>query len=262
MKVYLHISKSLLKKSIHRDLISILRENLSQDMDIVDNLADSDIVYIFGAWRMQDAIFARKVRQMGIPYILIPLGHISRWNIEHYLIKRIIQSVLYQKLLAKKAGCIITTSKLEDTYLKKLKWNQNIIYVTNCLYSQVTTNSETANEIWQCGNKILTSFTQEKEEKIHKITDDEIIYQILLIKNRMPHQNIPFQMVDQLHCLLKNTEYNDDELEEKIEKMKLKKFSESLFAVTMEKTGLTEGFIPFPQKVNKLSKKINKYIKF
>ena len=55
-------------------------------MDIVDNLADSDIVYIFGAWRMQDAIFARKVRQMGIPYILIPLGHISRWNIEHYLI--------------------------------------------------------------------------------------------------------------------------------------------------------------------------------
>lgn len=87
-------------------------------MDIVDNLADTDIVYIFGAWRMQDAIFARKVRQMGIPYILIPLGHISRWNIEHYLIKRIIQSVLYQKLLAKKAGCIITTSKLEDTYLK------------------------------------------------------------------------------------------------------------------------------------------------
>lgn len=31
-------------------------------------------------------------------------------------------------------------------------------------------------------------------------------------------------MVDQLHCLLKNTEYNDDELEEKIEKMKLKIF--------------------------------------
>lgn len=261
MKVFIHISKSLRQIDIHRDLFSILANELPQDIEKVDNLTDTDVLIIFGAWQIKNSLLARKAYKMGIPYLIIPLGHISKWNVEHYLLKRILQAKIYQYSMAKKAGALLTMTKQEDTYLKKLKWNKQIIIISNSLFTRLTTNKEMSDAVYAICRNILQNYEIKIEEETHKITDDAIIFQILLIKKRMTHQNIPLAMLLQLHHLLHDTVYNDDELEEKIKKIKLTKFAASLFAVLIQKTGLTEGFIPFPQKKDSLSKTIKRYIK-
>lgn len=261
MKVCIHISKCLQQIDIHRDLISILANELPQDIEVVSKLENTDVLLIFGAWQIKDSRLARKALKMGIPYLIIPLGHISKWNIEHYLLKRILQTKIYQNTMIKKASAVLTLAKMENTYLKKLKWNTQIFEIPNSLFTRLTTNKDMSEQVYAICRQTLYSYQSKVEEETHKITDDSIIFHILLIKKRMSHQNIPLSMFQQLHHLLHDTEYNDDELEEKIRKLKLTGFAASLFAVLIQQTGLTEGFIPFPQKRDKLSKTIKKYIK-
>ena len=86
-------------------------------------------------------------------------------------------------------------------------------------------------------------FERRKAEAIAQLTQDAIISQVLQIKSRMPHKNIPQKYLDDLHTLLYADDYDEDAIKEEL------------------KTGLTEGFMPIPAKEGRKSREILKYIK-
>ena len=257
MKVYLFISK---EKKLYQMYLPYF-EALHHTLDITDNMADADTVFILGAWTMEGARLARKSRKMGIPYIVCPLGDLSERNCHTPHIKRSIQQVLYQKSMYQQAALVIATTPMEETFLKQLSWNNNLRLIRYFGYSHLTTERAMTEDIAQANDAILTQFEQRKAEAIAAQTKDAIIAQILQIKSRMPHENIPQQYLADLHTLLYADNYDEDALCENIAKLKLTHYAASVFQAMTEKTGLTEGFMPLPAKKGSKSKEILKYVK-
>ncbi len=113
-------------------------EALQQKLDITQNLADADIVMILGAWTRQGAQLARISRKMGIPYIVCPLGDISERNRQNPHLKRMLQTLMYQKTMYKHANLLVASTPMERNYLEKLGWNNRIILTRYFGYSHLT----------------------------------------------------------------------------------------------------------------------------
>lgn len=257
MKVYLYIAKQ--KKTLKMYLPYI--EALGKKLDITHNLADADIVMILGAWTMQGAQLAGKSRKMGIPYMVCPLGDISERNQKNPHLKRSLQSLVYQKTMYQKADLVIATTPMEKNYLAQLGWNKNIALIRYFGYSHLTSEGAMLDNWADTNTSTLSGFEQHKAEMIAAQTKEPIIAQILQIKGRMPHQNIPQNYLDDLHTLLYADNYDEDAINEELQTLKLSGYATAVFQAMTEKTGLTEGFMPLPAKKSRKSKEILRYVK-
>lgn len=257
MKVYLFVSKQKKQLKMYQPYL----DSLDKQLDITQQMADADIVLIVGAWTMKGAQVARQARNMGIPYIVCPLGDVSERNRKNPQMKRSLQTFLYQKKMYRKANLLIATTPMERTYLEHLAWNKNISLVRYFGYSHLTTESAMAEDWYQANTSTLALFEKQKAEAIAAQTQDAIVAQIMQIQSRMPHQNIPQQYLDNLHTLLYADNYDEDALNEELAKLKLSDYAASVFQAMTEKTGLTEGFMPLPAKKGSKSKEILKYVK-
>ena len=257
MKVYLFISKE--KKLLK--MYEPYTEAMSQKLDITDKLTDADVVLILGAWTMQGAQLARKSRKMGIPYIVCPLGDVSERNCKNPWLKRSLQTACYQKSMYSKADLLIATTPLEKNYLEKLAWNQHVSLIRYFGYSHLTSAASMMEDWGEADTLTFDEFERRKAEAIAQLTQDAIISQVLQIKSRMPHKNIPQQYLDDLHTLLYADDYDEDAIKEELGKLKLSNYAASVFQAMTEKTGLTEGFMPIPAKEGRKSREILKYVK-
>ena len=257
MKAYLFISKQKKLLSMYTPYIEALRQGL----DITNDIVDADIAVIIGAWTMKGAQLAKQSRKMGIPYIVCPLGDISERNDKNPHMKRCFQKALYQKEMYNQAEFLIATTPMEERYLVQNKWNNNISLIRYFGYSHLTTEQAMLKSWTELEEKVFADFEQRKAEGIAAITHDAIIAQILQIKSRMPHKNIPQRYLDDLHTLLYTDDYDEDAILAEMSKLKLTDYASSVFLAMTEKTGLTEGFMPIPAKEGRKSREILKYVK-
>ncbi len=257
MKVYLFISKE--KKLLKMYLP--YTDALCQQFDITKNLADADIVLILGAWTIKGAQLAQQARKMGIPYIVCPLGDISHRNCTNPYLKRRLQILGYQKAMLRNAALIIATTPAESDYLSKLNWNKNLRLIRYFGYSHLTTEDSMIEDWNGINTATFSNYERHKAEIIATQTKDAIVAQIMQIKSRMPHQNIPQKYLDDLHTLLYADDYDEDAINEELNKLKLSNYAAAVFQAMTEKTGLTEGFMPQPAHKGRKSKEILKYVK-
>lgn len=257
MKIYLFITKEKRQYAMYKAYIETLRQKL----DIADSIEDADVVLFLGAWSHQGFRLAQRSRKMGIPYIVCPLGDISERNCHNPGMKRSLQTFVYQKAMCRAAELLIATTPLEKEYLTSLAWNSHISLIRYFGYSHLT--SELAmTEDWQGTDAItFTNYEKRKAEAIAAKTNEPIIAQIMQIKSRMPHQNIPQKYIDDLHTLLYADNYDEDAIHAELAKQKLDKYAAAVFDAMTEKTGLTEGFMPLPARKGRQSRQILKYIK-
>jgi len=257
MKVYLFISKHKKALPMYQPYV----EALNKKLDITNNLVDADIVLILGAWTRKGARIAKKSRKMDIPYIVCPLGDLSERNRRNPLLKRNLQTIMYQKAMYKHADLVIATTPMERDRLEKMGWNKHIALIRYFGYSHLITE-EGSTENWQDTNaSTLDGFEQRKAEGINKQTQQPIVAQIMQIQSRMPHKNIPQKYLDDLHTFLYADDYDEDAINEELKKLRLDGYAASVFQAMTDKTGLTEGFMPLPAKKGRKSKEILKYVK-
>lgn len=257
MKIYLFATKEKRQYAMYKAYI----EALLQRLDIADTMEDADVVLFLGAWSHKGARLAQCSKKMGIPYIVCPLGDISARNRHTPCLRRNLQAVAYQKAMYKAAELIVATTPLEKEYLTSLGWNNHISLIRYFGYSHLTTEQSMI-EDWQ-GTDAFTfnNYEKRKAEAIAAKTNDPIIAQIMQIKSRMPHKNIPQKYIDDLHALLYADNYDEDAVNAELAKQKLDQYAAAVFQAMAEKTGLTEGFMPLPAKRGRKSKQILKYIK-
>jgi len=235
-------------------------------LDDSEAISEADVLHILGCWDAKAAKLAKKAKKMGIPYVVSPLGGLSKWNMSKPRTKRALQRMRYQKGMIKNAEAILTTTPMEMEYLINLKWNHHIFRIPNAMFISQETLQHMATLMAQVYEKIYNSHEDKRIQSINeKINGDDpehkVVAQIMLIHSRMPHKNIPGTYLTEMHHLLNDTDYSDDIVEQLLRKNKLHKFSCRLFAAMNRKTHLTEGFMPMPPKDDKESKIIEKYIK-
>ena len=257
MKTYVFVTRQKKETAMYRPYLDLLADKFDQ----TDQLADADIVLILGAWSMKAARLAKKSRQMGIPYLMVPLGDLSPRNRQTPGLRRSMQTLFYQKKMLRQAQLVIATTPMERTQLQALKWTQRIVLVRYCAYSQLTSYNEMADKLTEDGTETLKAHEEQKAARIASQTEAPIVRQVLQIESRMPHCNIPQNYLDALHALLYEDNYNEDQLRREFQRLKLVPFAAAVFQVMSEKTGLTEGFMPLPGKKSSKSREILRYVK-
>lgn len=234
---------------------------LTCNLEVTTLMDDADVVIILGAWTQKGARVARQARKMRIPYLICPLGDISDRNRHNPGFKRSLQTVLYQKSMIKKAAAIIATTPLEQNYLLSLEWNKQVLLIRNYACSHLVSLQKMLETWIDSSKEVLNTFERVKAEAIVSLSVSPIVQQILQIKSRMPHRNIPLSYLTDLHNLLYADNYDEDELAVEFKKLKISSYAASVFQVMSQKTGLTEGFMPISSKQGSLAKKIMKYVK-
>ncbi len=258
MKVYLFVSK---EKRGHEMYLPYI-EALSKTLDVTTTeMSESDVALFMGAWTLRGANLAKKARRMGIPYLVCPLGDLSEYNSKTPHIKRSLQRAAYQKAMCKKADAVVATTPMEQAQLGKLGWNKNVLLVRYFGYSHLATEQSTTDDWNATHASTLADHEKRKADQIASLTQDPIVAQIMQIKSRMPHRNIPQPYLDDLHALLYTDNYDEDAVNEQLRKLKIDHFAASVFQAMTEKTGLTDGFMPLPAKKGRKSKEILTYIK-
>lgn len=257
MKTYLFISKEKKQYAMYQPYL----DTLQQKLDISTNLIDADVVLIVGAWTIKGAQLAHRARKMGIPYIVCPLGDLSIRNISNPYFKRKLQTSIYQKRMYKESNLILATTPMEKDYLVSLGWNQSVSLLRYFGYSHLTTAGAMVKSLQEINATTLSQYEQQKAESIAAQSEFPIIMQIMQIKSRMPHKNIPMKYLDDLHELLYADNYDEDAINVELSKLQLTHYAAAVFQAMSEKTGLTEGFMPLPAKKGAKSKEILKYLK-
>ena len=160
-----------------------------------------------------------------------------------------------------KANLVVATTPMAKSYLEKKGWNKRIALIRYAGYSHLTTSEAMIQNWMETDEETLAAFEQQKAETIAAQTKQASVAQIMQIKSRMPHQNIPQKYLDDLHTLLYADDYDEDAINEELKKLKLDSYAASVFQAMTDKTGLTEGFMPLPAKKGRKSKEILKYVK-
>ncbi|MCH3993570.1 MAG: glycosyl transferase family 1 [Prevotella sp.] len=259
MKIYLYDNRFVSKIDIWRDYMALVR-----GCHRTDQLSEADLVHILGVWDHKASRLARKAREMGIPYVISPLGGLSSWNLYHPHLKRRFQRSCYQKAMVRKADAVIVTTPLEMQFLRKLKWNYQLYRIPNPILAQFFSESDMRSKMDEVYEKVLARHEEIKAELIRKRSGEDtpehiILRQLLQIHSRMPHRNIPQTYLDALQTLLHDTDYDDDILAEELKEQKILKFSRRIFQVMTTRTGLTEGFMPVESLNDRKVKRILSY---
>lgn len=257
MKVYLFVSNQKLSLPMYGPY----RELLEANLNITASIDEADVMLILGAWTAKGARLARKSRRMGIPYIVCPLGDISDRNCKNPYLKRSLQWKSYQWNVMSHASIILATTPQEKYHLERKMGNKNVRLVRYFAYSHLTSREAMIDDFYEQNYVALSVHEKEKAKAISLQTSDVIAAQLLQIKSRMPHRNIPQHYLDELHSLLYADNYDEDALCKELNRLKLSAFAASVFQVMTEKTGLTEGFMPLSAKKGGKSKTILKYVR-
>lgn len=257
MRVYAILSKSKSDTGLYLPYITAIRQYL----DVVDNLYDADVALLMGAWSYRLSRVASRARRVGVPCVMIPLGDLSAWNRTHPHSSRFLQRWFYQAGMARKSECLIATTPMEKENLLALSWNEDVRLVRYPLYTRMTNDQLMTDGLRVISESVLQTFEERREAQVAGMTDNAICRQILRISLRMPHRNIPKGYLDQLHAMLRADDYDEDVLAAEMDKLRLSPFAAALFHVMREQTGLTEGFMPIPDKKGKLVKRIQGYLR-
>lgn len=257
MRIYISASSTKSQGLLYQAYKEIVEQRLGK----ADNLYQSDVALLLGGWDYKLSRVARKAKRIGVPYVIVPLGDLSPWNLKHPLSRWWLKKGCYQKTLTREAACLVATTPMERGQLLKLDWQRDVRLVRYPIYTKIATAQTLAEGIDTICRTALAEHERRLETQIADMSDDPICRQLLAIYARIPHRDIPREAIEKLHQLLMADNYDEDLLAKEIGQLRLTNFSASLFQSMRDITQLTEGFMPLPPKEGKLAKRISQYVR-
>ncbi len=268
MKVKFYITNKKRRVDFIADYVSTLKARF----DMASDLSDADMLLVFGIWDYSASRLARKALRMGIPYIAVPLGDLSAWNLRTPLASRAMQTVLFANRLVRHAQGLIATNHAEKKRLDEIKWNRHVSLVTDYLFSSSTDQETMVGDYRNVMDRVLEKYddntrrlARARADAIAQNSDDtpekRLLFQLMLIKGRMPHENVPSGQLEKMYTLLMADDYDEDTLCLLIHRARLDAFAASLWHVLAQLHQLGEGFMPSPPADDRLSRRIASYVR-
>ena len=87
-----------------------------------------------------------------------------------------------------------------------------------------------------------------------------ILFQLFYIRHQLHQGAIPHDSIADLCQTMMTTDYNEDEMNDILQQLKMDKWMSRLEQILSETDGLTEGFMPSPPLNDGTTKKIKKFI--
>ncbi len=232
----------------------MLVAELTKDDSIIMTDENPDVVHIIGAWNASSASVASDAMKRFIALVYTPLGTLSPWYKP---------TSSYVRLSAK-ATAVVASGRMEQELLSEHDKN-NLHVIPNAVTTATTTAEDMA-----FGYKAVYREAMEKNdvtlwnEVNHRIgllkekdgAIQEICKNLLYAQYLYHRKNIPHKFLNKLSALMTDSNYNEDTMTEVLRLIKLDTFTRHLEYVMMEKSELTEGFMPIIYRKDKVSERM------
>ncbi len=227
---------------------------LKKDDSIILTDENPDVVHIIGPWNASSASVANDAIKRFIALVYTPLGTLSPWY----------KPASSHVRLSAKASATVASGTMEQKLLGE-RDNTNLHLILNAVTTATTTAEEMASgykavyreatekndvTLWNEVNRRV-GMLKEKDGAIQEICKN-ILYAQYLYRRR----NIPHKFLDKLSTLMTGSNYNEDTMTEVLRLIKLDTFTQRLEYVMLEKSGLTEGFMPIIYRKDKVSERM------
>ena len=280
MRIRFFIAPSLPKDHVGRLMAESLAATYADDngVQIVcssrSSLSDGHpestphIIHVFGSWDNAAANFLFKARRRGIPCVYSPVGGLISWNQNQESLQRRLSFYSRQRRMISQAETVVTFSQIERRSVEKMNKKSNIETLTNPIITNTVTLSTLSGQMLNIYQKAQKSFDEKIRQRINlKINawkeSDGIhmtLFQLYYIRHQLHQGAIPHDSIADLCQTMMTTDYNEDEMNDILQQLKMDKWMSRLEQILSETDGLTEGFMPSPPLNDGTTKKIKKFI--
>lgn len=213
-----------------------------------------DVVHIIGAWDNHAVKIANDAIKRHIAWVYTPAGALSPWY----------KPTSSHSKLSFKASATISSGAMEQELLSGQD-SRKLHLILNAVTTATTTQEEMATQykevyklafdntdeaLWEEVNKRI-GMLKEKDESILEISRNLLYAQYLSVRG-----NIPQKFLNKLSALMTDSNYNEDTMAEVLKLINIDIFTQHLEYVMMEKSELTEGFMPIIYKKDSTSEKM------
>lgn len=115
-----------------------------------------DIVHCHGCWNYWVVKAGNSARRQGARVVLSPHGQLEPWVKKEKDLKDKLP-MLWQKGFVESAYCIITFGKMEEKFLRKLKWNPRVEVIHNALITNSISRQEMSTQTFAVYQKVMDS---------------------------------------------------------------------------------------------------------
>ncbi len=232
----------------------MLTDEIGKDNGFILTDENPDVVHIIGAWDSHAIKIANDAIKRHIALVYTPDGALSPWY----------KPTSSHVKLSFKASATISSGTMEQELLSGQD-NRKLHLILNAVTTATTTAEEMATQykevykkafddtdeaLWEEVNKRI-GMLKEKDESILEISHNLLYAQYLSIRG-----NIPQKFLDKLSALMTTSNYDEDTMTEVLKLINIDVFTQHLEYVMMEKSGLTEGFMPIIYKKDSTSEKM------
>lgn len=283
MRILLHMSASTMRQTHCEKLFRLLTNALGDfpDTFLTDN--DPDVVHVLGTCDATTCRLLKRANSRLIPTVLSPLGSTMPWNTRHKRMgknggQRVIDCISANMLTAIHAASDIEYKMLRDrldgiskrTGEKPMPTKPcDLFLIRNAVLTNSLNKTEMVGEMRRKYDEIVALFDKDIRNDITQRLEstgekDEattlICKKLMYAEYRFKRRSIPETLVNDIAVSLTNNDYNEDMLEEQLQQLGIADFTASLEKIALDRTWLTEGFMPVAWVDNKLTKQIEKNI--
>ena len=269
MRIRIIIPSRLHPDYINAEMCDLLRRELPAcgEAEIVD--LSPDIVHIFGIWNSSFAKRVEAYRNIGVPVVFTSLDGILSLKKSSGGNTHSITPTAAVRRVAKSGAIIHVCGKFERSTIIEVAKYADVRIISNASHTATTDTATMTAQTIDLYRETIDTADRLTREKINKkldkidITDHtirDICSRILYIKQRIIMCNLPQVYLDQTSHLLINSDYNEKEMRNVLEQLKLTRFAAYTMTLLAESSTLTEGFMPLESDSGKTVEKMKKYI--
>lgn len=226
------------------------------------------LVHVFGAWDNAAATFLFKARNRGIPTVYSPVGGLISWNKEQEGIQRRIALYARQLRMIGQAEAVVTFSQIEKQSVEKMKNAIRLETFANPIITNTVTMDGLVGQMIQLYEQAEKSFDEKVRQQINNkifawkdsVSIHAILFKLFYLQHQLHQGAIPHDSIAELGQMMMTTDYNEDEMNDILQQLKMDKWMARLEQILSETDGLTEGFMPSPPLNDSTTKRIKNFI--
>ena len=117
-----------------------------------------DIVHCHGCWSYWVVKAGTSARRQGARVVFSPHGQLEPWVMEENTLKeKLPKRTLWEKRFVEKAYSVIAFGKMEEKFLRQLKWNPRIEVIHNALITNSISDQEMCSQTFAVYQKVMDS---------------------------------------------------------------------------------------------------------
>lgn len=93
MRIYVSVSSTKSQGLLYQ----AYKETVERRLEKANNLYQADVALLLGGWDYKLSRTAHKAKRIGVPYVIVPLGDLSPWNLKHPSSRWWLKKGCYQK---------------------------------------------------------------------------------------------------------------------------------------------------------------------